>query len=78
METSQPLDQFTANEAMQLLVIHHLHPEHNIGLSEDEVRHLELSVIDDYEDLSKAYQRMLNTNSKLELISAMSNYDSYL
>jgi hypothetical protein len=74
----EPLDQFTANEAMQILVIHHKHPEYEINLSLTEVKHLELSVIDDYEDLSNAYIRMLNTSSKLDLLASMSNNIPYL
>ena len=71
-------DTFTANEALQLLIIHHKHPEHEINLSTQEVKHLELSVIDDWENLSKAYARQLVPTTKLDLLSSMSNNESYL
>lgn len=78
LTSNQPIDQFTSNEAMQLLVIHHRHPEYNIALTKDEVKHLELSVIDDHENLSPAYLRMLITKDKLELLTAMSHNEEYM
>ena len=71
-------DVFSSNEAMQLLVIHFRYPEHKIYLSHKEVKHLELSVIDDYELLSPAYKRMLLKTDKLELLRLMSRNQEYL
>jgi len=71
-------DVFTANEAMQLLVIHFLYKEHKINLSPREVKHLELSVIDEWELLSPAYRRMLVTKDKLDLLRLMSRNEEYL
>ena len=74
----EPLDQFTANEAMQLLIIHFKHDEYEINLSIAELRHLELSVVDDFENLSKAYLRLLVSKDKLETLAAMSRQEPYL
>ena len=72
------METYTGSEAMQLLVVHHKHPEYNIELSSDEVRHLELSVIDDWELVLPSWKRMLAFSTKLEVLSAMSNNRSYL
>ena len=74
----EPLEQFNANEAAQLLFIHHKHKEYKINLSTQEIRHLELSMIDDWDNLSKAYLRQLVSNDKLEILSAMSNNETYI
>lgn len=72
------MEPFTSNDAMQLLVIHHKHKEYDIALTTEEVKHLELSVIDDWENLSKAYIRQLVSSEKLVVLSAMSNNETYL
>ena len=78
MSTSTITDQFNSNEAMQLLIIHFKHEEYNIGLTQAEIRHLELSMIDDWDNLSIAYRRLLVSKDKLEILSAMSNNETYL
>mgnify|MGYP003660894258 CR=1 FL=1 len=71
-------DHFTANEAMQLLIIHFKHPEYDISITKEEVKHLELSVIDDWENLSRSYLNQLVSKDKLKTLSAMSNNGTYL
>ena len=70
----EPTTQYTSNEAMQLLVIHYLYKEHNIGLTLAEIKQLELTVIDEWEELSAAYKRLLTTSNKLSpLFSTISS-----
>ena len=72
------MEPFTSNEAAQLLNIHHNHPEYPIGLFPDEIRHLELCVIDTFNELSPAYLRLFKTKDKLELLALMSRKQPYM
>lgn len=73
---SDRLDSFSANQALQLLWYHFEDPEIDVGLSDKEVAHLKLEVIDDWDNLTSPYRKFLTSLDKLEVISIMANREN--
>ena len=68
---------FSANTALQLLWIHHEDPYTDIGLTPEEIAHLKLEVIADWENLTCIYKERLITVDKAELIGIMSRKEEF-
>lgn len=68
------MEPFSANQALQLLWIHFKEEsKYNLGLTKAEVKHLQLCLIDQWDELTTHYRKQLVTKDKLELLSKMSN-----
>ena len=66
------LDVYTANESLQLLWAHFKEPEVELKLTIREVKHLQLTIIDEWDTLTTHYTKQLVTQDKLDLLSIMS------
>ncbi len=64
---------FSANQAIQLLWVHLEDPSVNLGLTKEEVAHLKLEVIADWENLTSPYRKFLPSLDKLVILSIMAN-----
>lgn len=68
------MEPFTSNQALQLLwILEKEQDEYQLELSLKEIKHLQLCVIDDWNNLTTHYKKQLKTQDKLENISRMSN-----
>jgi hypothetical protein len=68
----QILDVYTANESLQLLWAHFEEPAVELKLTAQEVKHLQLTIIDEWDTLTTQYKKQLVTQDKLDLLSIMS------
>jgi hypothetical protein len=66
------LDVYTANESLQLLWVHFKEPIVELKLTTEEVKHLQLIIIDEWDTLTTQYKKQLVTQDKLDLLSIMS------
>lgn len=68
------MEPFSGNQALQLLWIlekeNHLY---NLELTEAEVKHLRLCLLEDWGNLTTPYRKELVTRDKLEFLSRVSN-----
>jgi hypothetical protein len=68
------MEPFSSNHALQLLWIHYKEEaKYQLKLTKEEVKHLQLCLIDDWDELTTHYKKQLVTLDKLELLSLMSN-----
>jgi hypothetical protein len=66
------LDVYTANESLQLLWVHFKEPVVELKLTTEEVKHLQLIIIDEWDTLTTQYKKQLVVQDKLDLLSIMS------
>ena len=63
---------YTANESLQLLWIYYKEETFNLELSLDELKYLELTVIDEWDTLTSLNKTLLVSKDKLDTLSKMS------
>ena len=61
----------TANQNLQLLWIHHHEPSHDIGLTVQDVVDLELTIVNQYDELSGEYFDKLRGDNKNDLVDLL-------
>ncbi len=61
------LDVYTANESLQLLWVHFKEPIVELKLTTEEVKHLQLIIIDEWDTLTTQYKKQLVVQDKLDL-----------
>lgn len=66
-------EKYTANESLQLLWVHYKEPIVDLQLTEEEIKYLQLTIVDEWDTLTTHYKKQLVTQDKLELLSLMSN-----
>lgn len=66
------LDVYTANESLQLLWVHFKEPIAELKLTKEELKYLQLVIIDEWDTLTTQYKKQLVTQDKLDLLSIMS------
>lgn len=66
-------EKYNANESLQLLWVHYKEPIVDLQLTEEEIKYLQLTIVDEWDTLTTHYKKQLVTQDKLELLSLMSN-----
>ena len=61
------LDVYTANESLHLLWVHFKEPIVELKLTTEEVKHLQLIIIDEWDTLTTQYKKQLVVQDKLDL-----------
>ena len=71
--TSTIQEHFTGSQALGLLWVDQKDTLVHLELTKAELRHLQLTVIDEFEFIDSPYRKKLITKDKLELLSLMLN-----
>jgi hypothetical protein len=67
------LDNFNSNQALQLLYVHEKEShKYDLSLTNVELRHIQLCLIDKWDELTTHYKKQLETKDKLDNIAKMS------
>ena len=69
MDTST--NHFTGNQALGLLWVAQKEPQVELELTKEELRHLQLIVVDEWEFLDSPYRKKLVSKDKLEILALM-------
>jgi len=69
------MEHFTSNQALNLLWVNQKDPEVNLELTKEELRHLQLTVIDEFDFIDSPYKKELVSKSKLEILSLMTKQE---
>lgn len=66
-------ENYNANESLQLLWVHYKEPIVDLQLTDEEIKYLQLVILDEWDTLTTVYKKQLVTTDKLELLSLFSN-----
>lgn len=70
----EPLDTFSANQALQLLwILEKENSKYELEFTKAEVKHLQLCLISQWDELTSHYKKHLISRDLLYIISVMSN-----
>ena len=63
------MEPFTANQSLQLLwILEKENDKYELELTEEEVKHLQFCLIEQWDDLTTHYKKQLKSKDKLDII----------
>jgi hypothetical protein len=69
------MEHFTSNQALNLLWVNQKDTRVNLELTKEELRHLQLIVIDEFDTIDSPYFKELVSKDKLEILSLLTKQE---